>query len=206
MFRNYLLLAFKNFRKQKLFSLINILGLTVGITCCLMIFLFVMNEFSYDKFQKNAKYIYRIYRVGETNGEKRNIPWVSPPYARALANDYRDAIEATMRVQPDNDLVRYKNISFNEKKIYLVDSNFFSFFSFRLLKGNPESVLNDPLSIVMTQSAAKKYFGNDDPIGKVIDFNEKMHFKVTGIAEDVPPNTHMDFDMVVPLANSSIHG
>ena len=201
MFRNYLLLAFKNFRKQKLFSLINILGLTVGITCCLMIFLFVMNEFSYDKFQKNAKYIYRIYRVGETNGEKRNIPWVSPPYARALANDYRDAIEATMRVQPDNDLVRYKNISFNEKKIYLVDSNFFSFFSFRLLKGNPESVLNDPLSIVMTQSAAKKYFGNDDPIGKVIDFNEKMHFKVTGIAEDVPPNTHMDFDMVVPLAN-----
>jgi len=201
MLKNYLLLAFKNFRKQKLFSLINILGLTVGITCCLMIFLFIMNEFSYDKFHKNGKDIYRIYRVGETNGEKRNIPWVSPPYARALANDYPDAIKATMRVQPDNDLVRYKNVSFNEKNIYLVDSNFFSFFSFRLLRGNPATVLNDPLSIVMTQSAAKKYFGNDDPIGKVIDFNEKMRLKVTGIAEDVSPNSHLNFDMLVPLAN-----
>lgn len=201
MLKNYLLLAFKNFRKQKLFSLINILGLTVGITCCLMIFLFIINEFSYDKFHKNGKDIYRIYRVGETNGEKRNIPWVSPPYARALANDYPDAIKATMRVQPDNDLVRYKNIYFNEKKIYLVDSNFFSFFSFHLLKGNPATVLSDPLSIVMTQSAAKKYFGNEDPIGKLIDFNEKMRLKVTGIAEDVPPNSHLDFDMVVPLAN-----
>jgi len=201
MLKNYLLLAFKNFRKQKLFSLINVLGLTVGITCCLMIFLFILNEFSFDKFHKNGKNIYRIYRVAVTNGEKRNIPYVSPPYAKALANDYPDAVKATMRVYGDNDLVRYKNISFNEKKIYLVDSNFFSFFSFRLLKGDPATVLNDPLSIVMTQSAAKKYFGNQDPIGKVVDFNEKMRLKVTGISEDVPANSHLEFDMVVPLSN-----
>ncbi len=201
MLKNYLLLAFKNFKKQKLFSLINILGLTMGITCCLMIFLFIMNEFSYDKFFKNGKDIYRIYRVGNTNGELRNIPWVSAPYAKALQTDYPDMVKATMRVQPDNDLVTYNNISFNEKKIYLVDSNFFSFFSFHLLKGNPATVLNDPLSIVMTESAAKKYFGNEDPIGKVVGFNEKMHLKVTGIAEDIPVNTHMDFDMLVPLAN-----
>ncbi len=201
MLRNYLLLAFKNFKKQKLFSLINILGLTMGITCCLMIFLFIMNEFSYDKFFKNGKDIYRIYRVGNTNGELRNIPWVSGPYAKALQTDYPDMVKATMRVQPDNDLVTYNNISFNEKKIYLVDSNFFSFFSFHLLKGNPATVLNDPSSIVMTESAAKKYFGNEDPIGKVVGFNEKMHLKVTGIAEDIPVNTHMDFDMLVPLSN-----
>ncbi|HTQ65872.1 MAG TPA: ABC transporter permease [Puia sp.] len=201
MLKNYLRLAFKNFRKHKLFSLINVLGLTIGITCCLMIFLFIMNEFSYDKFHKDGKDIYRVYRTGNTNGEIRNIPWVSPPYARALATDYPDAVKATMRVQPDNDLVKYKNISFNEKKIYLVDSNFFSFFSFRLLKGNPTTVLNDPLSIVMTETAAKKYFGNEDPIGKIVDFNEKLRLKVTGIAEDIPVNTHMDFDMVVPLSN-----
>ncbi|MES1216389.1 MAG: ABC transporter permease [Bacteroidota bacterium] len=184
-----------------MFSLINILGLTVGITCCLMIFLFVTNEFSYDKFHKNGKDIYRIYRVGETNGEKRNIPWVSAPYAKALATDYPDAVKATLRVNPDNDLITYNNVSFNEKKIYLVDSNFFSFFSFRLLKGNPATVLNDPLSIVMTASAAKKYFGNEDPIGKIVDFNKKMRLKVTGIAEDVPVNSHLEFDMVVPISN-----
>ena len=201
MLKNYLLLAFKNFRKQKMFSLINILGLTVGITCCLMIFLFIMNEFSFDKFHKNGANIYRIYRVGNTNGENRAIPWVSPPYAQALQTDYPDAVQQTVRVMPDNDLVTYKNVSFNEKKIYLVDSNFFTFFSFRLLKGNPAKVLNDPLSIVMTASAAKKYFGNEDPIGKVVDFNKKMRLKVTGIAEDVPVNSHLDFDMVVPTSN-----
>jgi putative ABC transport system permease protein len=201
MLKNYLLLAVKNFRKQKMFSGINILGLTVGITCCLMIFLFILNEFSYDNFHKNGKNIYRIMRVGEINGQKENIPWVSPPYAAALLNDYPDAVQKAIRVQPDNDLVVYKNVSYNEKKVYLVDSNFFDFFSFRLIKGNPATVLSDPLSIVMTASAAKKYFGNEDPIGKVVDFNKKLQLKVTGIAADVPVNSHLNFDMVVPLSN-----
>ena len=160
MLKNYLLLAVKNFRKQKMFSLINIFGLTVGITCCLMIFLFIINEFSYDKFHKNGKDIYRIMRVGNLASEKKIIPWVSPAYAKALMTDYPADIIKTMRVQPDNDLVTYNNISFNEKKIYLTDTNFFNFFSFRLLKGNPSTVLSDPLSIVMTASAAKKYFGS----------------------------------------------
>lgn len=201
MIKNYLLLAVKNFRKQKMFSLINILGLTVGITCCLMIFLFIMNEFSYDKFHKNGENIYRIMRTSVTNGEKRDISWVSPMYANALANDYPDAVKSVVRVQPDNDLVTYNNISFNEKKVVLVDSNFFSFFSFRLIKGNPATLLNDPLSIVMTESTAKKYFGKEDPMGKIIDFNKKMKLKVTGIVADIPANSHLEFDMAVPISN-----
>src|SRR6185295_1245532 len=199
MIKNYLLLAIKNFRKQKMFSLINILGLTVGIVCCLMIFLFIMNEFSYDKFHKNSNSIYRVMRTSVTNGERRNIPWLSPPYAPTLQNDYPDMIRQTVRVQPDNDLVSYNDISFNEKNIYLVDSNFFTFFSFRLLRGDPATVLKDPLSIVMTESTSKKYFGNEDPIGKINDFNRKMKLKVTGITEDVPVNSHLSFDMVVPI-------
>jgi putative ABC transport system permease protein len=200
MIKNYLLLAFKNFRKQKLFSLINVLGLSAGITCCLLIFLFIMHQFSFDKFYKNGKNIYRVMRVGNINGGKENIPWLSPPYARALQTDYPDYVQKVVRVQPDNDLITYNNVSFNEKKIYLVDSNFFQFFSFHLVRGNPAEVLNDPLSIVMTETAARKYFGNQDPIGKVIDFNKKQRLKVTGIAEDVPANSHLEFDMVVPLS------
>ena len=184
-----------------MFSLINILGLTVGITCCLMIFLFIMNEFSYDNFHKNGKDIYRVMRISNLNGARREIPYLSPPYATALVNDYPDAIKSVVRVDVDNDLVSYNNVSFNEQKVYLVDSNFFQFFTFHLLKGNPATVLNNPLSIVMTASAAKKYFGNEDPIGKVIDFNKKLRLTVTGIAEDVPGNSHLDFDMVVPLSN-----
>jgi putative ABC transport system permease protein len=201
MLKNYLLLAFKNFRQRKLFFLINILGLTVGITCCLMIFLFILHEYSYDGFQRNAQYIYRVMRVSNADGERRNIPWLSPLYAAALKNDYPDAVRQTVRVNPDNDLITYKNIAFNEKKIYLADSNFFNFFSFPLIKGNPAEVLRDPLSIVMTATAARKYFGNEDPIGKVVDFNRQLKLKVTGIAADAPANSHLDFDMVVPLAH-----
>lgn len=201
MLKNYLLLAIKNCRKQKMFSLINVLGLTVGIVCCLMIFLFIIHEFSYDKFHKNADNIYRVMRRSETNGTFRDIPYLAPPYAKALLTDYPNAIEKAVRVYPDNDLVTYNNISFNEKKVLLADSNFFQFFSFRLLKGNPATVLADPLSIVMTASTAKKYFGNEDPIGKVVDFNKKLQLKVTGIAEDVPANSHLEFDIIVPTAN-----
>ena len=199
MLKNYLLLAIKNFRKQKLFSLINILGLTIGITCCLMLFLFIQNEFSYDNFHRNGKDIYRVMRVGETNGERNEIPYVSAAYAPALLNDFPDAIEKVVRVVHDNDLISYNNISYNEKNVFLADDNFFTVFSFKLIKGNPSTALKDPNSIVLTESSAKKYFGNDDPIGKILQFNKDQQLKVTGIAKDVPVNSHLQFDMVIPL-------
>lgn len=201
MLKNYLLLAIKNCRKQKMFSLINVLGLTVGIVCCLMIFLFIMHEFSYDRFHKNGENIYRVMRQSHINGETRDIAYLAPPYAKGLLNNYPDAIEKAIKIFPDNDLVTYNNTSFDEKKIFLADSTFFQFFSFPLLKGNPATVLADPNSIVMTESTAKKYFGNDDPMGKVVSFNKKMQMKVTGIAKDVPANSHLDFDIIVPTAN-----
>jgi putative ABC transport system permease protein len=193
------LLAVKNLRKQKLFSFVNILGLTVGITCCLMIFLFIMNELSFDNFHKNGKNIYRVYRVSTGEGETHEVPYLSPAFATALKNDYPDAIQKTVRVMVDNDLISYNNISFNEKKIYLTDGNFFNFFDFKLLKGDASTVLKDPNSIVLTKTTAKKYFGNEDPIGKVLEFNKEKQLKVTGVAADVPSNSHLQFDMIIPL-------
>lgn len=199
MIRNYLLLAVKHLRKQRVFSVINILGLTVGITCCFMIFLFIMNEFSYDDFHKNGKNIYRVMRVGNNNGERRNVPYLSPPYGPTLINDYPDAVQASVRLMRDNDLISYDNISFNEKNIYLADKNFFEFFDFRLTKGNSATVLKEPNSIVLSETTAKKYFGNDEPIGKILQFNKNQQLKVTGICKDVPVNSHLQFDMVIPL-------
>ena len=199
MIRNYLLLAIKHLKKQKVFSVINILGLTVGITCCLMIFLFIMNELSYDNFHKNGKNIYRVVRIGNNNGERREIAYLSPPYGPALVNDYPDAIQKQVRIMKDNNLISYNNISFNETNIYLADKNFFSFFDFHLIKGDTATVLKDPNSVVLTETAAKKYFGNDDPIGKTLEFNKQQQLKVTGIATDVPINSHLQFDMVIPL-------
>jgi putative ABC transport system permease protein len=201
MLKNYFILAFRKLGKQKIFSLINILGLTVGITCCLMIFLFITHEMSFDGFHKNAKDIYRVMRVGNMNGTgKEEVAYLSPPYSTALINDYPDVIKKTVRVMPDNDLITYNNVGFNEKNIYLVDDNFFEFFNFPLVKGNPATVLKDPLSIVLTETTAKKYFGNEDPIGKVVEWNKKLRLKVTGIAKDVPSNSHLYFDMVAPIS------
>jgi putative ABC transport system permease protein len=200
MLKNYLILAIRKLKKQKIFSLINILGLTVGITCCLMIFLFITHELSYDNFHKDGKDIYRVMRVGNFNGTREEVAYLSAPYATALLNDYPDAIKQAVRVMPDNDLITYKNIGFNEKKIYLADDDFFQFFNFPLVKGNPATVLKDPNSIVMTETTAKKYFGNDDPIGKVIEWNKTIKLKVTGIAKDVPENSHLDFTIVAPIS------
>jgi putative ABC transport system permease protein len=199
MIKNYLVLAVKHLRKQRVFSFINILGLTVGITCCFMIFLFILNELSYDDFHENGKNIYRVMRVGNNNGERREIPYLSPPYGPALVNDYPDAIQKSVRVMKDNNLISYNNISFNEKDMYVTDDNFFTFFDFKLLRGDRASVLKDPNSIVLTESSAKKYFGKEDPIGKVLEFNKQQQLKVTGIAKDVPVNSHLQFDMVIPL-------
>lgn len=199
MIKNYLLLALKHLRKQKVFSIINILGLTVGITCCFLIFLFIMNEMSYDNFHQNGKNIYRIMRTGMINGNESQIPYVSPAYAPALANDYPDAIQKVVRVMNDNDLITYKNIAYNEKNIFIVDSNFFQFFSFPLIKGNAATVLKEPNSIVLTETSAKKYFGNEDPMGKVLQFNKQQQLKVTGVCKDVPVNSHLQFDMVIPI-------
>jgi putative ABC transport system permease protein len=200
MIRNYLLLAVKHLRKQKVFSVINILGLTVGITCCFLIFLFILNEMSYDNFHKNGKNIYRVMRTGDMNGETREIPYLSPAYATALKNDYPDAIEQAVRVMPDNDLISYKNISYNEKNVYIADSNFFRFFDFNLVKGNAATVLNEPNSIVLTQTTAKKYFGDNDPVGKILELNKEQQLKVTGVCKDVPVNSHLQFDMVISMS------
>jgi len=199
MIRNYLLLAIKQVRKQRVFSFINILGLTVGITCCFMIFLFILNELSYDNFHKNGKNIYRVMRVGNLNGAVREIPYLSPPYGPALKNDYPDAVQQSVRVMRDNNLISYKNISFNEKEMFLTDDNFFTFFDFKLLRGDKASVLKDPNSIVLTETTARKYFASEDPIGKILGFNKQQQLKVTGIAADVPTNSHLQFDMILPL-------
>lgn len=200
MISNYFKIAWRNLMKNKIFSLINIFGLTIGITVCLMIFLFIMNEFNVDNFHKQGKNIYRVMRG--VNGEANPTSYLSGPYATALRNDFPSEIQQAVRVLPSNDLFVVGNNSFNEKKVYITDPGFFSLFSFQLLKGNAASVLKDPKSIVLTEKTAKKYFGTaDNAMGKVVEMDKQFQLKVTGIAKDVPSNSHMDFDAVVPIEN-----
>jgi putative ABC transport system permease protein len=178
------------------------MGLTIGITVCMMIFLFVMNEFSFDNFHKDGDRIYRLMRGFENEGKFANVAYVSGQYAPALKNDFAGDIQSTVRVNTNDDLITIDNRSFHEKRVIDADSNFFRFFTFPLIKGNPETVLQDPHSVVLTETTAKKYFGNiDHAMGKIIVVDKDLPLKVTGIAKDVPSNSHIQFDLVLPLDN-----
>jgi putative ABC transport system permease protein len=200
MLRNYWKTAWRNLTKNKVFSFINIFGLTVGLTVCLMIFLFVMSEFSVDSFHAKGKNIYRVMR--QFDAAKPPTPYVSGPYAPALLNDFPGEIKAAVRVLPNNSaLVVYKDRSFYEKRLHIADSNFFTLFSFPFLKGNPATALKDGNSVVLSETDAKKIFGKEEPIGKIIEINKGVKLMVTGIIKDVPVNSTLDFGMIMSLSN-----
>ena len=195
MIKNYFKVAWRNLVKNKVFSLINIFGLTIGITVCMMIFLFVMNEFSVDRFHKNNDRIYRVTRGFENEGKYRSVSYLSGMHAPALLNDVKGEILKAVRVNPRGYLVTVGDKSFQENKVYDVDSDFFELFSFPLLQGDVATVLNDPASVVLTESTAKKYFGSvDNAVGKVIELDKSLPLKVTGIAKDVPSNSSISFN------------
>src|SRR5690349_1239585 len=140
MFSNYFKTAWRNLVKSKVFSLINVMGLTIGITVCMMIYLFIMNEFSVDQFHKNKDRIYRVMRGATIDDKSISVSYLSGPYAPALLNDFKGQIASVVRVNPNDNLFAVGTKSFHEKKELDVDTNFFSFFSFPLIKGNPVSV------------------------------------------------------------------
>jgi putative ABC transport system permease protein len=205
MFKNYFKIAWRNLYKNKVFSLIHILGLTMGITVCLMIFLYIANEFSVDSFHKQEKNIYRVMRGYDI--AKPRVPYLSGPYGPALLNDYPQDIKMAVRVRPQNNLISFGEKAFNEQKVYATDAGFFKLFSFPLLKGDAATALANPNSVVLNETTAKKYFGStESAMGKVIQVDKALQLKVTGIAKDVPSNSHLDFDIVLPIANYTKDG
>ncbi len=199
MIKNYFKIAWRNLIKNKGFSAINIGGLSVGLTVSIIISIYVFNEYSYDNFHENYDKLYRVLRIGGINDDKYLIGVTSGPFGPALENDFPESIENTVRVMPNDGLVTYGNNSFYEKKVYLADSNFFEIFSFPLKEGLKESVLEKPNSIVLTQEMAAKYFGNEDPMGKTLQLDDNFELTVTGIMEDLPTNSHLDFDFIIPI-------
>lgn len=200
MFKNYIKTAWRNLMKNKAFSFINILGLTIGITVCMMIYVFIMNEFSVDSFHQNSKHVYRVMRAAAVNEKTINVAYLSGAQAPALLNDFKGQITNAVRVAQNDNLFTVGDRSFHERHELNVDPGFFSLFSFPLIKGDPTTVLNDLSSVVLTESTAKKYFGRvDNAMGKIITLNKTTPLTVTGIAKDVPSNSHLDFDIVTSL-------
>ena len=165
MFRNYFKIMVRNLRKFKALSFINIFGLSIGIVCFILISLWVTNELSFDKFHKN---IDRLYRVNTELPDGRIVPNSSLRLGKELKLRYPEIEEYTNFIPWARSLVKYKNKSYDENNIYLVDPAFFSMFSFDFIAGDKSNPLPDSYSIIMTEQTAKKYFGDENPIGKIV--------------------------------------
>ncbi|AEV97578.1 cell division protein FtsX [Niastella koreensis] len=199
MLKNYFKIAFRNLWRHRVFSFINIMGLTVGMTACLLIFLYVRFELSYDKFHPRADRIYRMVADLRTPSETvypSGPAWAVGPH---LQYDLPE-VEAFTRVNYDNLLVRKGDIKFNEDDAIWADSAFFNIFGFPLLKGDPHTALSQPFSIVLSETAAKKYFGKEDPMGKTLLITgEGKPAIVTGVMKDMPENTLIKSDLVLSM-------
>jgi putative ABC transport system permease protein len=200
----------RNLRRQKLFSFINLLGLTVSIVSTLLIYLYVSHEFSYDRFHQHAD---RIYRVNQTYiwGENNDPQFAStgPGVAAALKEELPEAELVTSIHTPGNFLVAYTNpakevIAFREEGILAADSNFFKMFNFPAIVGSTQSALLQANTMVMTASTAKKYFNEEDPIGKLVRVGEgeqQQTYEVTAVVKDTPENSYIEFDMLLSMAS-----
>jgi putative ABC transport system permease protein len=199
MLKNYFKIAFRNLWRHRVFSLINILGLTVGMTACFLIFLYVRFELSYDKFHSKGDRIYRIICDIKTPTETMKPGGPAWAVGAHLMGSFPD-VEAAVRTTGDELLVRRGNVKFQEKNSLWADSSFFDMFDFKLIKGNPHTALNEPLSIVFSESAVKKYFGNTDPIGQtVLLTGDGFTSKITGVMKDIPENSMIKADMIVSM-------
>jgi len=204
MFKNYFKIASRNIIRRKLYSAINIFGLAIGLACCIWISLYVMNEVTYDGFHSNINSIYRMKKINyEPDGSISNQDWHFPPIMREQLSEYFPEMELHTRYNTGYGVVSYRDNRFREY-IGMADAPLFQIFTFPLVSGNPQAALTRDDAIVITQSTAIRYFGEESPIGKILTItrgNTQKDFIVTGVAEDVPRNSTIQFNLLINISN-----
>ena len=196
MFRNYLKVTFRTLLKSKAFSFINILGLTIGISTCILITLYVLDELSYDRFHANAGRIFRLTELLHLPREVRPQTVTSPPMGPALLQNFPE-VQKIVRLNKSSRQLAYGDVKFFDTRIWYADSALFQIFTFPMIKGNPDKALTEPYSVVLTERAAKRYFGDADPLGKTMALSDTITLTVTGLIADVPLNSHIQFDVLM---------
>lgn len=193
------ILTLRNLYRHKSTAIISVFGFTFGLVATIFLYFYIYGEISTDSFHADKDEIYRAIRQSEVNGTPYNIGVTSGPYAAALANDFPESITDVTRALHETGLMTVGKKSFYEEQILMVDGNFFQFFSYPLAIGDPKTVLSQPNTVVLSKEMVKKYFGNDDPIGKEIKADNMFTFIVTGVMEDLPAKTHIPFDFVASI-------
>jgi putative ABC transport system permease protein len=193
MLKNYFKVALRNLFKNRIYSFINITGLALGMACCILILLWVQDELSFDSFHKNNDRLYKVVNQLD-DGWITASPWALVP---TLKKDFPEVDEAT-RFNTMDLLVKYNDKSFYEN-IGFVDPDFLEMFTFPLIEGDPSSALNQKESIIISEETAKKYFKNEDPVGKILQINNDKNYKITGVMKNIPSNSSLQFDMLAPI-------
>ncbi len=196
MLRNYIKIALRNIRRNKAHTFINITGLAVGMATCILIMLWVADELSYDRFHQDADHIYRICSELTMGGSTRRVPTGSNPMAPAIQSACPGVAAITRILTGERTEIEYGNNRIFEDRIIFADSQFFSVFTLPLIQGDPQTALARAHSVVITREIARKYFGDDNPLGKILRFGRSDDYTVTGIIESVPSNSHFSFDLV----------
>ncbi len=199
MLKNYLVASIRSLRKHFSYSAINIVGIGLGLATCILLSVWINHELSYDHFHKNANLIYRgslEYSFGGQTAKTSVSPSALLPVLRKNFAEVENGVRIYNPSRWNPYILKTNDKLFQEKKFYYADSTFFQVFSFNLIKGNPDKALTEPNSLVLTQSSAKKYFGSEDVIGKTITINNKTEYKITGLMEDVPSNSMIQFDFL----------
>ncbi|GAB4056096.1 ABC transporter permease [Spirosoma litoris] len=199
MIRNYLKIAFRNLKRQKVSTSINVIGLAIGLATCILIMLYVQDELSYDRYNEKADRIFRVNLKLQLNGKDVGGTSLGQNAARDLKQEFPEVLKAT-RIWGGSDFVSYGATAFREDNLLFADSSFFDVFTIPFLKGNPKRALAEPNTVVLTEETARKYFGNKDPLGKALLFgSDKRPYRITGVVRNVPANSHFQFDMLATL-------
>ncbi|MGD9346968.1 MAG: ABC transporter permease [Candidatus Aminicenantes bacterium] len=205
MFTNYIKITLRNLFRNKLYTFINVFGLAIGLAACLMIYLWVKDELSFDRFHTNAERIYRVERKFDFRDLHGQAPNTSGPFGPALVADYPE-IENFVRIDLDEYSIKDQRNIVHRQKLALADNSLFEVFDFRLEEGDSKTALSQPKSVVMTREQAAIYFGEDDVLGEslTVDWDGNLtDFRVTGILEEVPHNSHIHFDIIISMSSYS---
>ncbi len=211
MIKNYFKMAWRNLVKHKFISFINLFGLTVGLTCCLLITVYILHETSYDKYNTNASRIYRVTRSfnNKDGAVTLRLGTVAPPFGPLLQNYFPDIQKMTRLLENGKTPVRYEEKIFNEDKLFFADENLVDIFNVAVTKGNPHRALLDPYTGMVTEEIAKKYFGDQDPMNKMIRINNQFNLKITGVYKAFPSTAHIHPEIMVSfntLKDTAIYG
>ncbi len=211
MFKNYFKIAWRNLMKYKFISFINLFGLTVGLTCCLLITTYVLNELSYDRYNKNAENIFRVTRTfkNAAGAVSLKLSAIAPPFGYYFPTDFPEIKKMTRLLNAGTIPFKYKDKLIAENNVYFADKNLFDVFTLKTLEGDAQTALKDPFSVMLTEKIAKKYFGNEDPMNKIIKVNNQFDVKVTGIYKGFPENSFMHPDVLISfntLKDSAVYG